>query len=142
VERRTLLGPPAALAFVVGAYTAFQRFLPLALTRDPSAVGALSGLADVVGFLLSPVAVFALAYWLGGRLDVSRAWRRVAVAFGVYGGVAFAVGFALAALVLSNAGAAVLPGLVVASLYTAVFRGVSFALVGVAGAAVADYRGR
>jgi len=142
VDRRTLLGAPTALGFAVGAYTAFQRALPLAINHDPGAAGAIAGLSDLVGFALSPAAVFALAYVLGRRLDAPREWRRIAVAFGVYGGVAFAVGFVATAFAFLGADAVAIPGLVVAATYTAVFRGVSFALVGVAGTAVADYRGR
>ena len=55
------------------------------------------------------------------------------------GALAFVAGFAVVATGFVGSLAA-LPGLVVTGIYSGVFRAVSFALVGVAGVAVADYR--
>jgi|GEM_PF-3914928 len=81
-----LAAPVAVLALVVGALAGVQQFAPVLLGTPLSAVGWSVFAAGLLGFLVSPVLVFALGYWAGIRVDVPREYGRVALVFGLGGG--------------------------------------------------------
>lgn len=137
---RPPLAPVVALTLVAGVTAAVQRFAPVLLDLPVSRVTTAVFALSVVGFVLSPVLVFALGYWTGRRVDVPRAYPSVAAVFGVGGGLATLAGFAAVLLVGVVPDAGDLGMVAFSATHAAVVRGVSYAITGVAGAAVAHFR--
>lgn len=137
---RPPLAPVVALTLVASVAAAVQRYAPVLLDLPVSRVGATVFAVSVVGFVLSPVLVFAVGYWTGRRVDVPRAYPSVALVFGVGGGLATLAGFAAVLLVGVAPDASDLGMAAFSATHTAVVRGVSYAVTGVAGAAVAHFR--
>ena len=140
------------LGLLGGAVTAVSQFLPTLVNRSPAAsglsgaptsasIGLLVAATSVVSFLLSPVLLFLVGYWAAGRADVPAEFTALAGVFGVAGGVTTLAGY-LPVVVFLSPVTGFEPTFVVSALYTAVVRGVDYAITGLAGAAVAHFRGR
>lgn len=130
----------AVVGVVLGAVQSAGQFQPV-LNEEMAALGAVVLGLRTVSFLLSPVLVFGLGYWAGGKLDVSEQYDRLALVFGGVGGLASLVGMLAVVLVVSGELQGQHVGLlVVTSTYNAAIRAVDFAITGVAGAAVVYFR--
>ncbi|WP_254839230.1 hypothetical protein [Natronomonas marina] len=130
----------AVLGVLAGALSTVGGFLPLLLEGPPGRIRSAAAALSVVLFLVAPVGVLLVGYWTGRRLDVGETWARVAGTFGVVGAVA---SFAAAFLVTTFAPVAPMRGPGgggSAVAVNSVLRGVRFALAGLAGAAVAQFR--
>lgn len=140
--RRPPLAVAALLGAVAGVLSATQQFLPVVLHRPVTTVGVVLGAVSLVSILVSPVAVFAVGYWAGRDVDVASRYGRLAVTFGLVAGVASLVGYVVVAVgvVAPDTGREALSILIPAA-YTTVVRGLNFAITGLAGAAVAQFRG-
>lgn len=130
----------AILGVLAGVLAAVGQMLPLLLERPPERIGTIALVLGGVSFLVSPVAVLLVGYLVGGRVDVPDEWTRVAVTFGVVGAVASFAGALLVSFLvpiqpMRGSGRTVAG----ASGFNAIVRGVSFAISGVAGAAVAEF---
>ncbi|MFB6106717.1 MAG: hypothetical protein ABEJ70_07060 [Halobacteriaceae archaeon] len=132
----------ALLGLLVGALAASGQFLPALLDVDVRTVGLYMAAANALSFLLSPVGTFLLGYWAGAGADVPADYGTVALLFGAVGGVAVFAGFLVVAGLGLPAGTTGGLSLVLMSGYAAAFRVAGFAIDGVAGAAVAHFRGR
>jgi hypothetical protein len=137
---RPPLAPVVALTLAAGVAAAVQQYAPVLLDLPVPQVSVAVFAVSAVGFVLSPVLVFALGYWTGRRVDVPRTYPSVAAAFGVGGGLATLAGFAAVLLVGVIPDAGNLGMAAFSATHTAVVRGVSYAVTGVAGAAVAHFR--
>ncbi|WP_158057534.1 hypothetical protein [Halorussus halophilus] len=132
----------AAVGLVLGFAQSVGQFQQI-LNQELAVMGALALGIGTVSFLLSPVLVFSLGYWAGGKLDVPEHYDRLALVFGAVGGVAFLGGMLAVVLVASSELQSQHVGLlVVTSTYNAAIRAVDFAITGVAGAAIAYFRTR
>lgn len=135
-----LAAPVAVLALAAGALSGVQQFAPVVLDLPVDRVGTLLFAVSVAGFLLSPVLVFAAGYWAGTRVHVPGEYGRVALVFGVVGGIASLVGYGAVVAVGVAPDAGDLGMVALSSLHTTVLRAVSYAITGVAGASVAHFR--
>jgi len=129
----------AVLGLFAGGLAALGRFLPFVLDwpQDQFAVAV----AVVLAFLLSPVAVAVVGYGAGSRVDVGEAYGRIVAIFAGVGGAASLVGGAALTFGLADtfARASVLD-LGLTFVFAPISIGVSFALAGLAAAAVAQFR--
>lgn len=140
-HRRTVAIAAAVLGFLLGAIPVGGQLLartPRAGPGDPILPVVLSG---GLLFLLSPVAIFGLGYWTGGRVDVPDTYLELAATMGVAAGVAALVGQLLAVALGMGGILEPLLRVLVPSLFNGAVRGVDVAVTGLAGAAVAHFRG-
>ena len=129
----------AVLGLFAGGLAALGRFLPFVLDQGQVAVAV--AVVDGLAFLLSPVAVAVVGYGAGSRVDVGEAYGRIVAVFAGVGGAASLVGGAALTLGLADtlARASVLD-LGLTFVFAPISIGVSFALAGLAAAAVAQFR--
>ncbi|MFC7046806.1 hypothetical protein ACFQH6_16615 [Halobacteriaceae archaeon GCM10025711] len=141
-DNRPLALAGALLGLLAGALAATGQFLPVVLDRHPSNLGFLVMGTNVVSLLVSPVALFGVGYWVGTDVDVTTEWASIALVVGLVGGAATLVGYLVVALlsVRPDAGREITM-IVVTAGYTAIVRVFDFAITGLAGAAVAEFRG-
>lgn len=139
-RHRALVVVVAVLGTVTGLLAASRQFLPVILNRAPTWLGLFFAATTLVSFLVSPVAAFAAGYWGGTRVDLPAAYGRFTLTLGVVGGVGTLVGFAVVVPLVDPDSVRELAGLGVMAVQSALFRGVDFALTGLAGAAVAHFR--
>lgn len=127
------------LGVLKGGAAAVPFFVPLFTNQISYATAIISGVT-VISVLLSPVAIFAVGYWIGTTNDVATEYRRIALTFGGIGGVATFVGF-LAVNIWSIIAAVnierLTPGIAIISAFKVA---IYFAIVGFAGAALAHFR--
>lgn len=137
-HRRTVAIAAAVLGVLLGAVPVGRLLLTRTPRVGPDTLLLPVVLAGGVLFLLSPVAVFALGYWSGSRIDLPESYLELAATMGVAGGVAALVaqllGFAIGMRSVD------LLQVLVPSLFNGAVRGVDFAVTGLAGAAVAHFR--
>ena len=129
----------AVLGLFAGGLAALGRFLPFVLDQGQVAVAV--AVVDGLAFLLSPVAVAVVGYGAGSRVDVGEAYGRIIAVFAGVGGAAALVGGAALTFGLADtlARASVLD-LGLTFVFVPIATGVSFALAGLAAAAVAQFR--
>ena len=129
----------AVLGLFAGGLAALGRFLPFVLDQGQVAVAV--AVVDGLAFLLSPVAVAVVGYGAGSRVDVGEAYGRIVAIFAGVGGAASLVGGAALTFGLADtfARASVLD-LGLTFVFAPISIGVSFALAGLAAAAVAQFR--
>ena len=129
----------AVLGLFAGGLEALGRFLPFVLDQDQVAVAV--AVVDGLAFLLSPVAVAVVGYGAGSRVDVGEAYGRIVAIFAGVGGAASLVGGAALTFGLADtfARASVLD-LGLTFVFAPISIGVSFALAGLAAAALAQFR--
>jgi len=129
----------AVLGLFAGGLAALGRFLPFVLDQGQVAVAV--AVVDGLAFLLSPVAVAVVGYGAGSRVDVGEAYGRIVAVFAGVGGAASLVGGAALTLGLADtiARASVLD-LGLTFVFAPIATGVSFAIAGLAAAAVAQFR--
>ena len=129
----------AVLGLFAGGLAALGRFLPFVLDQGQVAVAV--AVVDGLAFLLSPVAVAVVGYGAGSRVDVGEAYGRIVAIFAGVGGAASLVGGAALTFGLADtlARASVLD-LGLTFVFAPIATGVSFALAGLAAAAVAQFR--
>ena len=129
----------AVLGLFAGGLAALGRFLPFVLDQGQVAVAV--AVVDGIAFLLSPVAVAVVGYGAGSRVDVGEAYGRIVAVFAGVGGAASLVGGAALTLGLADtiARASVLD-LGLTFVFAPIATGVSFAIAGLAAAAVAQFR--
>ena len=129
----------AVLGLFAGGLAALGRFLPFVLDQGQVAVAV--AVVDGLAFLLSPVAVAVVGYGAGSRVDVGEAYGRIVAIFAGVGGAASLVGGAALTLGLADtfARASVLD-LGLTFVFAPISIGVSFALAGLAAAALAQFR--
>ena len=129
----------AVLGLFAGGLAALGRFLPFVLDQGQVAVAVT--VVDGLAFLLSPVAVAVVGYGAGSRVDVGEAYGRIVAIFAGVGGAAALVGGAALTFGLADtlARASVLD-LGLTFVFAPIATGVSFALAGLAAAAVAQFR--
>lgn len=139
MRTRSLAVVVTLLGSLGGVVTAVHQFLPVIADRNPSSLGPLLGLASVVSFLLSPVALFLVGYWAAGRADVPTEFAPLAGLFGLVGGLTTLVGYVPVVVAVGPA-SGFETTFVLSALYTSLVRGVNYALVGLAGASVAYFR--
>lgn len=138
---RTVPTAFALLGLVLGAVGQLNNVAP-ALLRDstPRSLGLGVALLGGVLFALSTVVVALVGYWTGKRIDLPDVFVRFAATAGVAGGLGSLVGGTSVLLAAPVPLAGVLPTVVFGVGYSAVTKGVSIGLYGLAGAAVAHFR--
>jgi len=131
----------AVLGLFAGGLAALGRFLPFVLDRPRDQIAVAVTVVDGLVFLLSPVAIAVVGYGAGSRVDVGEAYGRLVAIFAGVGGAASLVGGAALTLGLADtiARASVLD-LGLTFVVAPISIGVSFALAGLAAAAVAQFR--
>ena len=129
------------LGLFAGGLAALGRFLPFVLDWPQEQVAVAVTVVDGLAFLLSPVAVAVVGYGAGSRVDVGEAYGRIVAIFAGVGGAASLVGGAALTFGLADtiARASVLD-LGLTFVFAPIATGVSFALAGLAAAAVAQFR--
>ena len=132
----------AVLGLFAGGLEALGRFLPFVLDLPyEGQIAVAVAVVDGLAFLLSPVAVAIVGYGAGSRVDVGEAYGRIVAVFAGVGGAASLVGGAALTLGLADtiARASVLD-LGLTFVFAPIATGVSFAIAGLAAAAVAQFR--
>ena len=131
----------AVLGLFAGGLAALGRFLPFVLDRPRDQIAIAVTVVDGLAFILSPVAVAVVGYGAGSRVDVGEAYGRIVAIFAGVGGAAALVGGAALTFGLADtlARASVLD-LGLTFVFAPIATGVSFALAGLASAAVAQFR--
>ncbi|PSP50352.1 hypothetical protein BRC75_01100 [Halobacteriales archaeon QH_7_69_31] len=131
----------AVLGLFAGGLAALGRFLPFVLDWPQGQFAVAVAVVDGLAFLLSPVAVAVVGYGAGSRVDVGEAYGRIIAVFAGVGGAAALVGGAALTLGLADtiARASILD-LGLTFVFAPISIGVSFALAGLAAAAVAQFR--
>ena len=137
-ERRPLVFASALLGLLIGTLSAGGPTLPVLLERT-SAPGLYVAVLSLLTFLLSPVAVLALGYWVGSRVDVAADYGRITLFVGLSGGVASFVGYTGVMVGVAPDVATDVPVLLSGG-FNAAVRVVDFGVTGLAGAAVAHFR--
>ena len=137
-KRRPLTSASALLGLLIGALSAGGQTLPILLERT-SAPGLYVAVLSLLTFLLSPVAVFALGYWVGNHVDVAADYDRIAFLMGLTGGVASFAGYTAVMVGIAPDVATRVPVLLSGG-FNAAVRVVDFGITGLAGAAVAHFR--
>lgn len=138
--RRLLILTSAFLGVLIGSLSAIGQTLPV-LAGQPGMAGPITVGVSIVMFLLSPVAVFALGYWVGSHADVPDNYSRISLLMGLFGGLGSFVGYVTVLFGVAPEVATQIPVLL-SGVYNAVVRVVDFGVTGLAGAAVAHFRRR
>lgn len=129
------------LGVTAGALTVVQQFVPVLVDAPVGDAAPALFALGAAGLVVSPVLVLAVGYRAGTRRNVAREYGAVAAAFAVGGGVGYLVGYVAAVVALPEGGVAgqTLP-LAGSAAYSAVVEAGWFAVAGVAGAAVGQFR--
>lgn len=136
--RRPLILASVVLGVLIGSLSAIGQTLPV-LAGQPGMAGSVTAGVSIVMFLLSPVSVFAIGYWIGNRTDVPSNYTRISLLMGLFGGCGSFVGYVAVLFGVAPGVATQLPVLL-SGVYSAVVRVVDFGVTGLAGAAVAHFR--
>ena len=132
------------LGVVAGVLSASSQFLPRLLNQSALLIGVLLLGLEIVLFVISPVTIFVVGYWIGRTADVPSEYGSIALISGLGGAAAF-IGSTLIVVAFNSRmypteTVAGLSGFLLLSMYQAIELGVKFAIAGVAGAAVAYFR--
>ena len=134
----------ALLGGVAGVLSTSSQFLPRLLNQSALLIGVLLLGLQIVLFVISPVAIFVVGYWVSRTADVPSEYRSIALISGLVGGAAF-IGGTLIVVAFNNRmypteAVAGFGGFLLLLMYQALELGVKFAIASVAGAAVAYFR--
>ena len=134
------------LGVVAGVLSASSQFLPRLLNQSALLIGVLLLGLEIVLFVISPVTVFVVGYWIGRTADVPSEHGSIALISGLGGGATF-MGSTLIVVAFNSRmypteTVAGLGGFLLLPMYQAIELGVKLAIGSVAGAAVAYFRSR